>query len=58
MQKSSFHEPDVMAAAAAANIEALGFKVFHLSPTIGTEVHGVNLTNDLGDEVTAPTAEC
>ena len=33
------------------NIEHFGFKLLHLSPGIGTEVHGIDLTDNLSEEV-------
>jgi taurine dioxygenase len=40
-----------MSESALTKVETLGFELLHLSPCIGTEVHGINLADDLGDEV-------
>ncbi len=40
-----------MTVAAVTNVEALGLDLLHLSPSIGTEVHGINLADDLGEEI-------
>lgn len=40
-----------MTVTAVTNVEALGFDLLHLSPSIGTEVHGIKLADDLGEEI-------
>jgi len=40
-----------MASAALSNIDTHGFDLLHLSPGIGTEVHGINLGDDISDVV-------
>ena len=40
-----------MSALATNMAEDLGFRLYHLSPGIGTEVHDIDLSKDLGVDV-------